>query len=115
MHVRFTSDQEVRDHHQQVIESFRAGQVVDFSDRPTSGQRWINRGFAIDVKEEAEAKEAADKQAAADASAQKETVASKEKTDAAPSSTGLKGGDGGGGDGADHKGKSKGGAPGGRP
>lgn len=47
--VKFLADAHVHDEHGKIIESFKAGAVVDFSKRPASADRWIKRGVAISV------------------------------------------------------------------
>ena len=50
--VRFLADAHVHDEHGVIIESFKAGAVVDFSKRPASADRWIKRGVAIALADE---------------------------------------------------------------
>ena len=101
MIVRFTQDHDVHDHHQAVIESFRAGQVVDFKHRPGSAEFFIGLGKA----EEVEGEPAAETEAAPNP--KKDEL---EKKDAPSSSKGPKGGDASDADGAHNPGKGKGGS-----
>lgn len=51
MLVTFLAEAHARDEHGKIVESFRAGERVDFSARPASGERWIKRGVAVAVVE----------------------------------------------------------------
>jgi hypothetical protein len=46
--VRFTEDKDVRDHLGRVVQSFRAGQVVELS--AASARRWLRRHAAVEVQ-----------------------------------------------------------------
>lgn len=51
MRIRFLEDREVKDHNGLVVESFRAGEVVELS--TTSARRWLKRNAAQQVADDA--------------------------------------------------------------
>jgi len=46
--IRFIRDREVRDHDQNVIQTFKAGQVKEMG--AASARHWLNRGLAVEVQ-----------------------------------------------------------------
>ena len=87
MRVKFIENRQMHDAHGKVVQDFKCGEVVDFTDRPDQAQRWLRRNAAVIFDEKAE-----------------------KKANAAAKESGSKDSDGGDANGADDAGKGKVGA-----